>query len=110
MKETEAPPYRKYSAKQLDRRIRLEDGIDDRLDKMLARLTVLQEARALWEKLSKSNDPTRTPAAKSLENFSNEASISHELEVDLDADDNETSTPRHPGERPLGRIAGRTGR
>ncbi len=86
-----------YMGKSLEQQIRLECSRDAQLDKLLARLTVLQEARRIREKLQKSQE---TPSASPVAHKTDEASAAMTKRPDnaneLDRHDDEPDAAGEP--------------
>ncbi len=88
----EADFFREYSPKQLEKRVKLENALDAQLDKLMARLINLQEARILRDKSRMSRDAAGDSVAGWHDDADQASKASrqgeHELDLaELDRDD-----------------------
>ena len=81
--DEEANFFREYSPKQLEKRVKLENALDTQFDKLMARLTILREARILRDKLRGSQDAAGNSAVKGSHDDVDAASKSPRGEFDL---------------------------
>ena len=81
--DEEANFFREYSPKQLEKRVKLENALDTQFDKLMARLTILREARILRDKLRGSQDAAGDSAVKGSHDDVDAASKSPRGEFDL---------------------------